>query len=377
MYATFYSVKNQKDIADPIVKSPGDVNGQVFDITSCENCTIIIMDHTEQIQIDECKNIKVFVGACASSIFIRNCENCTFYICSRQIRLREVSNTKLFTCPQGEVHVEYSNGLRFGPFNGGYPEQEKHFKAAKLRVDYNAWYDIYDHNDPDKTNQNWSLLPEEEYGEPWFPMGTPCTIYVPITKYGSSAKPKPEGDMQEFGMDQLKKDATKCPEPQINNTVVPPKLPSTEKSDTTATTILPPQIPEESNIATVNIPQGSSSLEEDIVKDRLKSFAEFKAGNNLLDIVTSDFILVSESGKIINSNIYSAAAPVVGSKIHSVANLKFSSDKEIAYSVFYLFDGLDESKVCPCSAVILFDKASCSWRLAQVQKSALVSIIDI
>jgi len=58
-------------------------------------------------------------------------------------------------------------------------------QTAKLPYqDHNLWYDIFDHNDPGKTRENWSLLPESEYGAPWFPAGT-CTPAVPITKAGS------------------------------------------------------------------------------------------------------------------------------------------------------------------------------------------------
>ncbi len=39
-------------------------------------------------------------------------------------------------------------------------------------------YDVFDHNDPNKTGSNWTLLPEEEYEAPWFPQGTPCELAI-------------------------------------------------------------------------------------------------------------------------------------------------------------------------------------------------------
>ena len=198
MMATFYTFKDKKEGTH--VKNPGDVDGQQFDIGDCENCTLVIMDHCEQVQIDMLKNCRVFVGACASSIFIRNCENCVFYTSCRQLRLREVVNSTFYIYSMAEVHIEYSNAVRFAPFNGGYPDHARHMQTANLDpkvrrcrrrgqwvccqwhgpavVDahvpphvplpsdapshhqHNLWYDIFDHNDPAKTHENWALVPE-------------------------------------------------------------------------------------------------------------------------------------------------------------------------------------------------------------------------
>ena len=130
MMATFYTFKDKKEGTH--VKNPGDVDGQQFDIGDCENCTLVIMDHCEQVQIDMLKNCRVFVGACASSVFIRNCENCVFYTSCRQLRLREVVNSTFYIYSMAEVHIEYSNAVRFAPFNGGYPDHARHMQTANL-----------------------------------------------------------------------------------------------------------------------------------------------------------------------------------------------------------------------------------------------------
>jgi len=118
MFATFYSWKNKVDEPLPLVKNPGDIDGQMFDIADCIGSTLVLMDNCEQVQIDACKNCRIFVGACTSSIFIRNCENCVFYTCCRQLRLREVSNSTFYIYSMAEVHIEESNSVRFAPFNG-------------------------------------------------------------------------------------------------------------------------------------------------------------------------------------------------------------------------------------------------------------------
>jgi len=120
MVLNFYSFKNKVDEPAPLIKKPGDIDGQGFDIADCVNSTLVIMDNCEQVQIDCCKNCRIFVGACASSIFIRNCENCVFYTCCRQLRLREVTNSVFYIYSMSEVHIEESNTVQFAPFCGGY-----------------------------------------------------------------------------------------------------------------------------------------------------------------------------------------------------------------------------------------------------------------
>ena len=188
MMATFYSYKDKKNLTEPLIKKPGEIDGQMFDIGDCENSTLVIMDNCEQVQIDQVKNCRIFIGACASSIFIRNCENCVFYTSCRQLRLREVQNSAFYIYSMSEVHIEESTSLQFAPFNGGYPEHSNHLRAANLDPLHNLWYDIFDHNDPGKSKKNWKLLPVDEYEEPWFPAGVPCELAVQLTAAGSVAR---------------------------------------------------------------------------------------------------------------------------------------------------------------------------------------------
>ena len=218
------------------MKKPGDIDGQVFDIADCDSCTLVVPDKCEQVQIDQVHNSKIFIGACASSIFVRNCSNCIFYLSCRQLRLREVTQSTFYVYSMAEVHIEYSNTLKFAPFNGGYPEQEKHMKDLKLDLNHNLWYDIFDHNDQTKSRCNWSLLPKSEYGQPWFPLGISCEPAVKLTEPGTVVRE--DGQVgQAFGVDQMIADSlkTKPPSPQKQAAnPVPPTPPSPEK--TTAVT---------------------------------------------------------------------------------------------------------------------------------------------
>lgn len=297
MMATFFSYRNKKDEPEPLIRLPGSIEGQMYDICDCENSTLVVMDHSEQVQIDKCKNCRIFIAACASSIFIRNCENCTFYTSCRQLRLRDVTDSTFYIYSMAEVHIEFSKGLKFAPFNGGYPEHEKHMKAANLNISNNLWYDIYDHNDPGKTRANWCLLPESEYEEPWFPAGTPCTPAIPRTKPGGVFNSNnPGGDMQSFSLEQMMQDAKKL---QVDNKSSSVPAPPTAAP---AAAVPPPAVPIATTAPTAPIPAAtiptatatacavsketeasatSCNSAQDKAKVALQAFVGFQAGEDL------------------------------------------------------------------------------------------------
>ena len=302
--ATFYTFKDKKNLMEPLVKNPGDIDGQMFDIGDCENSTLVIMDTCEQVQIDQVKNCRIFIGACASSIFIRNCENCVFYTSCRQLRLREVVNSTFYIYSMSEVHIEYSNALKFAPFNGGYPDHAKHLRSANLDPKLNLWYDIFDHNDPAKDKGNWSLLPVSEYEEPWFPGGVPCELAVPITAAGSVVRTdlaangggsgETVGGEQAFSIQHMIADAEK-----MKAAMAAPALPSAPIA--LPTTSLPPAVPVPTVKATMVVVTppavsdaaaaassllSGSNLE---VVAAISAYANFKSAEDLLKVRNVSF----------------------------------------------------------------------------------------
>ncbi len=45
MMATYYSFKNIVNSTETLVKTPGSVDGQVFDVADCDSCSLAVMDH--------------------------------------------------------------------------------------------------------------------------------------------------------------------------------------------------------------------------------------------------------------------------------------------------------------------------------------------
>ena len=55
-----YMIENLKD--ETVIKLPGTVNGEQFQIQNCQNACIYILDHINTITIDECVNCRIVLG---------------------------------------------------------------------------------------------------------------------------------------------------------------------------------------------------------------------------------------------------------------------------------------------------------------------------
>ncbi|KAL3790682.1 hypothetical protein HJC23_009782 [Cyclotella cryptica] len=154
-----------------LTKKPGSVKGQPFDIIDCKNCSILVLDHCDQVQIDDVVDSTIFIGASSGSVFIRNCRNCSFTIACKQLRTRDSMDCTLNLYCMTDPAIETSTGIRFAPFNGAY---EGHFKAlvdAGLDLSINKWSAVFDFNDPSETQENWCIVTEDEREPLWCPLG--------------------------------------------------------------------------------------------------------------------------------------------------------------------------------------------------------------
>jgi hypothetical protein len=355
MMDTFYSFKNKKGSPFPDAKMPGTIDGQMFVIEDCEDTELVVMDHCEQVQIDNVKNSKIFIGACESSIFIRNCENCTFYVACRQLRLREVVNSTFYSFSTAEVHIEYSNTCKFAPFNGGYPDQSAHFKVAKLPLDHNLWYDIFDHNDPEKTGSNWSLLPESAYQE-WFPMGA-CERCIPLTKPGTVVRVDDDttggGNMQSFSLQTSAADAQAAVEKIEEENIVEEDTPIQE--------------------VTVSKEQAEDVAAGLSIADCIQNFGTYIPGvTNLFDLCTPDCEIVLDNGAPATMDEFKGnAKPTQWQETEKIFE---SADGSLAWGTFWCTNAItNELFVTSC---VLVKEANGGYKMCHLHRGTGVKEED-
>ena len=145
-------------------------------IDNCNDCTLLVLDHCAQAQIDNVSDSKIFIGASADSVFVRNCSNCTFTVACGQLRTRDCQNCTFNLYCKTEPVIETSSNMKFGPFNGAYPGHQGDLLDAGLEKDVSdsndeKWQNVFDFNDPSKTGENWRLLRPEERQALWCPLG--------------------------------------------------------------------------------------------------------------------------------------------------------------------------------------------------------------
>jgi hypothetical protein len=77
-------------------KLPNTIDGQPFDIADCNNATLLVLDNTDQVQIDNVVGSRIFVAASSESIFVRDCKDCTFVVACKQLRTRDCTNCTFY-----------------------------------------------------------------------------------------------------------------------------------------------------------------------------------------------------------------------------------------------------------------------------------------
>ncbi|CAE8640158.1 unnamed protein product, partial [Polarella glacialis] len=147
-----------------IVRKPGafgGIEGVDFHIEDCSGCTCLVCDKTEEFYADALVDCRVLIGPCASSTFIRNCENCTFWVVTRQFRVRDCTNCTFYVHCHTEPVIESSKDLRIAPFCAEYPGLSEHFREAKFDPAKNFWGAVFDFSGlPDRAN--WKIQPLDD-----------------------------------------------------------------------------------------------------------------------------------------------------------------------------------------------------------------------
>lgn len=75
---------------ETIVRMPGSIQGQQFVIEGLENCTLLLLDNMDSVQMDDCINCRVYAAPVEGSFYMRGCTDCTIVASCRQLRTRLV-----------------------------------------------------------------------------------------------------------------------------------------------------------------------------------------------------------------------------------------------------------------------------------------------
>lgn len=112
----------------------------------CKDCTVLLFDDSAAVNIDACEGCRVFVGPCASSLFVRECRNCDIVCAVQQFRTRDCKDVRVNLFTQTEPIIETSSRITIGCFALAYFDLEAQFERANLSIWNNRWSEVHDFN---------------------------------------------------------------------------------------------------------------------------------------------------------------------------------------------------------------------------------------
>jgi len=154
-----------------IVRRPGSLGGlqqaypvQQVNIEELDDCEVYVCTQTAQAFADGCKRCIVLLGPCESSVFVRECEDCVFWLATQQLRTRDCKRCNFFLYSKTEPIIESSEDLAFAPWSARYPGCAAQFEKANFDPQKNFWNAVFDFSGKvDKAH--WRILPLEEIRE--------------------------------------------------------------------------------------------------------------------------------------------------------------------------------------------------------------------
>jgi len=129
-----------------IFRKPGSLSGQQLNLDGLESCEVYICDTSASIFVDFCRDSSILIGPCESSVFVRDCEDCTFWLAAQQLRTNNCKRCTFFLYTKTEPIIETSDELTFAPWSARYPKCSEQFNRAGFDPQRNLWNAVYDFN---------------------------------------------------------------------------------------------------------------------------------------------------------------------------------------------------------------------------------------
>lgn len=161
-----------------IIRKPGSLGGEMLQLDKIEDCQVYICDRTAQVLVDFLKRSTLLLAPCESSVFVRDCEDCVFYIAAQQLRTNNCKRCKFYLHSKTEPIIETSEDLKFAPWGAKYPCCSAQFAKVNFDPNHNMWNSIFDFTGK-AGSANWQILPLEEVEELHLVLEEPPELVAP------------------------------------------------------------------------------------------------------------------------------------------------------------------------------------------------------
>ncbi len=144
-----------KNITETVTHLELEQDGDDFRIEHCTNSSLYLVNQMGSASfISHCNQCVIALGPITSSVWIESCTNCTFYICSQQIRIHKCENCTFYVWSKSGSIIEDCHGLLFGPYALQYNTTTQNEQWKQLEAQYNwtreqgqhKWREVKDFN---------------------------------------------------------------------------------------------------------------------------------------------------------------------------------------------------------------------------------------
>ncbi|XP_037503447.2 tubulin-specific chaperone C [Rhipicephalus sanguineus] len=136
-----------------------EVGGKDTELDSLDDCQVTIQGCPATLFARRLRNCHIRCGPVASSVFVEECESCTFLVACHQLRVHDSLKCEFRVHVQTRSIIEDSNELLFGKYDFVYDGDEQDWCASHLDRTVNNWNKVDDFNwlAADKPSPNWEL----------------------------------------------------------------------------------------------------------------------------------------------------------------------------------------------------------------------------
>jgi hypothetical protein len=133
-------------------------------LTNLVGCIVKLVGSPGTLYMTSLHNCRIMSGPVATSVFIDDCEDCTFFVACQQLRIHNTEHCDVYSYVTSRTIIEDSTQIGFAPYSWKYENMEQHFKIAGLDVNRNNWNLVDDFNwlASDTPSPNWYILKGDE-----------------------------------------------------------------------------------------------------------------------------------------------------------------------------------------------------------------------
>eukprot|EP00999_Lentomonas_sp_LEN2_P000279 NODE_1274_length_925_cov_109.858396_g1228_i0.p1 GENE.NODE_1274_length_925_cov_109.858396_g1228_i0~~NODE_1274_length_925_cov_109.858396_g1228_i0.p1 ORF type:complete len:307 (-),score=51.70 NODE_1274_length_925_cov_109.858396_g1228_i0:4-885(-) len=108
-------------------------------VTKVDHCQIFVGQCTQRVYVTNARDTTIVVSPVSGSVFIDQCDNCTFVLFCHQLRIHRSNGIKLVLHVTSNPIMEDCQNIQVSPNTLDYPLKSIQFQNAGLSPDVNKW----------------------------------------------------------------------------------------------------------------------------------------------------------------------------------------------------------------------------------------------